>query len=403
MLNISGTPVKGELGSEAASSATLCSISSQEELNTQTRRPRRTIRTWINRWTPSCTQPFDLAIGSAASDNRSAVDLEAEKPQIRPRWTQCLRVFFFRQRRRHLAKTSNKLKRPRRARSDDWETAECTPPAADTEGIQDVEDTGFTLVDSATTPIESMSTTCWEMAEVIRAVETDDASEECDTSPSRSRSQPPQLDTVSEADETWEEIECDEAPSKPLEQVIIVKGRVRLLSILWEDDEYDPEDNDGGPGGGQPDASELDSFVIFEPDSDEREAFDDDEVPAALASQLSHSAPPTWQRKRVHSAPAILPSQTLSLPPSTPPQAAPTSRTSTPPALSTPPNTPLRRSCNPRSCTPPTPGTPLPETSLEWDTSSESTFEALRRLWTERCEADSSLGSVSSRDVSYAL
>lgn len=244
----------------------------------------------------------------------------------------------------------------------------------ETEGSESMSDADTTLseVDSPWTPTQHLSVSRWEMEDVIQAVESEDAVDAEidpeDRAPWRTRSQSPELPIVAEIIEAEAEIIEGEDPDWS-EAIVTLRNSIRSLSVVYEEDES--EDGD-------------DSFDCISPGLDlttdsfdtelERAELSDDEIPPALAAitrQLSPSPSHPRRLKRSHSAPAMLPSQTLAS--MSPPPTSSAQSTESPAQSDSSDH-------EPPSC----------------DTSTESSFEALRRFWSERCEADTSLSSFTS-------
>ena len=341
------------------SSMTMCSTASQEEANAGPSRWRR-IRKWCLRVALLCADEVDKA---------SVTSIEKKDglytPEEKPRGLNCIRTHVGEWNKQCIAKVRDWLLDARSASNQDIAT----------EGLMQDSETDLdfeilTLSSECGSPITptGLLMTQWEMVEVIQAVEDDGS----DNSLRRMVARPPQLDTLSEVDEDIDEDIDAQEFSYP-----VIDFKERELGILYEEEEdgYDADNDDSGYTEDWGQDTSFESNV--EPESMYSDNDYDDEIPPELAhvlQQISPSKQP-WIRKRCRSAPSILNSQTFATPPATPPR--PT-----------------------RAATPSTPETVSSDVSM-MDTSVESSFEALRRFWEERCEADSSFGSISSGSSAY--
>lgn len=346
------------IDSDTSSSMTMYEIPSREEVYSAPCGRWSRARKWCKRLARSCSRGDKHRTTAFFNSPRMTSSHEkktSNSTQSKPHWTQRFASGVMSAR---LAKIRSWLHHA--SSSTDWELESAGLMKA---GELELEYDILTASSECGSPITPMPLlmTRWEMDAVIEAVEADGA---CDT-PRKAVARPPALITVTETDEGEDEQEDFSYP------VVDFKKRDRLLSVVYEDDECAEYDGDvSGPA----EPWELDdTFSSFGFDSPGD--LSDDEIPPALMALTQDFSPSKrpWIRARCKSAPAALPSQTPASPPPTPPKRA---HHSTPAA-------------------PVTAGASTPGL-LVLDTSADSSFEALRRFWAERCEADSSFGSSSS-------
>lgn len=372
-------------------SVTTCSVPSQEETYAAPSRWRRS-RQWCKRLARSCTRRdinTDMTSSKTSQSSTSTRNIQNTfcwKGRLRTLFPERLGIRRRKTRERFRDDTSSAA-----SEVHSFDQLATSEPDLDFEML-----TASSECESPITPSQ-LCTPSWEMAEVMDAV---DAGEADSSTPKKQVAQAPQLDTLAEVDE--EEYDGDDENSYP---VISFKKRDRLLSVVYEEGEYDAdESNELEPGDlddtldnigntAQPEQEEEDGSETESGYESEYIGSDyDDHIPPeleAVLQQISPSKQP-WIRKRCRSAPALQPpTQGLQC----------RKRCRSAPGILctktfvTPPSTPTRTVSQASS------DWSSPATrSDDWmmNTPPQSSFEAARRFWVERCEADNSFGSIGS-------
>lgn len=373
-------------------SITMCSVPSREETYAAPSRWRRS-RQWCKRLARSCTRR-DVNTDMISSKT-SQSSTSTRKIQNTFRWKGRLRALF-------PERLGTRRRKTRERFRDDMSSAASEVDSVDqlSTSEPDLDFEVLTASSECESPItpSQLCTPSWEMVEVFDAV---DAGEADGSTPKKQVAQAPQLDTLVEVDE--EEYDGDDETSYP---VIDFKKRERLLSVVYEESEYDADESNELEPGDLDDT--LDSIgntaqqeqQVEEGSSETGSEYEDeylgsdydDHIPPELEvvlQQISPSKQP-WIRKRCRSAPALQSSSN---------QPCIRKRRRSAPGIL----------CTKTIVTPPsTPPWKFTQVSSEWgspatrsddwmmNTPAQSSFEAARRFWVERCEADNSFGSIGS-------